>query len=150
LAALVFPAVAAIAETPETFCIARGAWTCNAPGAIEDVERLAKQESSSGADRFSDEFDKLANRAGCGVPLPDSHRITVMHADDKFVFFCERDRWRDIHTPQQDRTGFVCSWTLISDIRDSFGHQVSSDQLVRASAKTTMRDVADSALCTQR
>jgi hypothetical protein len=137
------PSNQAVAGMPEAFFVVAGAWACQAPGAIEDVERLDALERGNGRPRYSAEFDRLAKQGECGVPFAERYAIKVMHADDKFAFFCDVYGWTDSHDARS-RVGLSCRYALISDVRDSQGHKVNPEQLASASTKTTMWDVARS------
>jgi hypothetical protein len=129
---------------PPSFCMAKDSWTCAGPGPwIEQLDHM---------DYFSREARDLSgpDNARCyqypwlgsspDLLLLSQSRVTVMLVDGPYAYVCQSVESGGIGI-------FGCSYALVSDIRDQLWRPVSRDDLIRASAQTTMRDVVKSSSC---
>jgi hypothetical protein len=124
----------------ETYYLDKDAWTCEAFGAIEEVEHAAKLGSAD---------TRLADKARCmfsgtvqgskdgGLANAPTN---IMYVTGQYVFVCSK---MTSCGPGHQTPVFYCSYALASDVRDSHGAPVTPQQLQKEATGRTMADVKE-------
>ena len=136
-AAILFFSLPAFAET---YYLDKDAWTCEGYAAIHDVERSAKAGGTGDMN-----LDKSAHCMFAGT-LQNSKdgRLTnnptnIMYVLAPYAYVCSKFTY----CQQGQMPVFFCTYALISDIRDSHGATVATQQLQKEATGKTMADVKD-------